>query len=136
MQEHLSCLQVITTVMRNIIVLFLPLLLLSGCTSQQPVARQATPGSHSERTAVGPEDVRITQDLRRLILADPQMSVNARNIFISTRGGVTTLSGAVDDEAEKSSVVAKARQVPGVKRINNQLEPLVKSVAGNNANVR
>lgn len=40
--------------------------------------------------------------------------------------GVVTLRGPVKSEPEKSAIEAKARQVAGVKRVDNQLEVEVK----------
>lgn len=67
-------------------------------------------------------DIDITASIRRAIMADKSMSVNAQNCKIITEAGVTTLRGPVESQAEKDAIEAKARAVPGVTRIDNQLE--------------
>ena len=46
----------------------------------------------------------------------------AKNIKIITIDGVVTLRGPVKSEKEKTDIGAKAQQVAGVKRVDNQLE--------------
>jgi hyperosmotically inducible periplasmic protein len=68
------------------------------------------------------KDLQITQDVRRALTDDKEMSVNARNVKIITRDAVVTLRGPVDSDAEKSKVEAKAKAVGGVARVESQLE--------------
>lgn len=69
------------------------------------------------------EDVRITADIRRAIMDDEAMSVNAQNCKIITeRSGVVTLRGPVESQSEKEAIVAKAKAVRGVTRVVNDLE--------------
>lgn len=78
-----------------------------------------TPIDQSEQTA----DVRITAAIRRAIMDDKSMSVNAQNVKIITeQSGVVTLRGPVDSQAEKDAIEAKAKGVAGVTRVDNQLE--------------
>ncbi len=67
-------------------------------------------------------DVRITADIRRAILEDTLMSVNAQNCKVITRNGVVTLRGPVASQAEKDAIEAKAKAVAGVTGVDNQLE--------------
>lgn len=67
-------------------------------------------------------DVRITADIRKAIMSDKSMSVNAQNCKIITAGGVVTLRGPVNSQAEKDGVEAKAKAVAGVTSVDNQLE--------------
>lgn len=67
-------------------------------------------------------DVEITQAIRKAVTADDSLSVNAHNVKIITNGGVVTLRGPVKSEQERASIAAKAQQVSGVTRVNNQLE--------------
>ena len=50
------------------------------------------------------------------------MSVNAHNVKIITKNGVVTLRGPVKSPEEKDTIAAKAKQVAGVKNVDNQLE--------------
>ncbi len=78
-----------------------------------------TPFDQSESSA----DIKVTAEIRRAIIDDDSMSVNAQNIKIMTdKAGVVTLRGVVHSQAEKSSIEAKAKAVAGVTRVDNQLE--------------
>jgi len=67
-------------------------------------------------------DLAITSNIRKAIVEDKALSVNAENVKIITNGGAVTLRGPVKSEQEKSAIEAKAKQVAGVSRIDNQLE--------------
>jgi hyperosmotically inducible protein len=68
------------------------------------------------------EDVRITREIRKAVVADDSLSTNAHNVKIVTIDGVVTLRGPVNSSAERTKVAAKAEQVAGVKRVDDQLE--------------
>lgn len=68
------------------------------------------------------QDLAITQEVRKAIVADDKLSTNAHNVKVITDGGVVTLRGPVNSSAEKAKVMAAAEQVAGVKRVDNQLE--------------
>lgn len=67
-------------------------------------------------------DRELTANVRKAIVADDDLSMNAHNVKIITRSGVVTLRGPVENAAERASVAAKAQKVAGVKRVDNQLE--------------
>lgn len=71
-------------------------------------------------------DIDITAAIRRAIMEDKSMSMNAQNCKIITESGVTTLRGPVASQAEKDAIGAKASAVSGVTRVDNQLEVKVK----------
>lgn len=78
-----------------------------------------TPMDQSESS----EDIRITAEIRRAIMDDDSMSMNAQNCKVITdETGVVTLRGVVDSPAERDMIEAKARAVAGVARVDNQLE--------------
>ena len=77
-----------------------------------------TTGDQSENEA----DRTITQNIRQVITADDSLSTNAKNVKIITNDGTVTLRGPVKSEKEKAEIEAKAKQVAGVKRVDNQLE--------------
>ena len=68
------------------------------------------------------DDVEITRDIRRAIVDDDTLSTNAHNVKVITIDGAVTLRGPVDTPQEKARVAAKARQVAGVKHVDNQIE--------------
>jgi osmotically-inducible protein OsmY len=67
-------------------------------------------------------DLKITQELRRAITSDKELSTNAHNVKIITKAGVVTLRGPVKDANERAKIAAKAKSVSGVSRVENQLE--------------
>jgi osmotically-inducible protein OsmY len=77
-----------------------------------------TPGDQAENE----QDRNITQEVRKAVTSDDSLSTNAKNVKIITNDGNVTLRGPVKDEKEKSEIEAKAKQVAGVKRVDNQLE--------------
>jgi len=68
------------------------------------------------------DDVELARQVRRAIVDDDSLSTNAHNVKIIAEKGVVTLRGPVNSTKEKASVAAKAQQVPGVKRVDNQVE--------------
>ena len=77
-----------------------------------------TPGDQGESET----DRTITQKIRQGVVGHDDLSTNATNVKIITRDSVVTLRGPVESEKERTTVVAIARQVEGVKRVDNQLE--------------
>jgi hypothetical protein len=90
----------------------------SGKNARDNTEAALTPGDQSNSEA----DIKITQSIRKAVTDDDSLSVNAHNVKIITNGGVVTLRGPVKSEQERASIAAKAQQVSGVTRVNNQLE--------------
>jgi osmotically-inducible protein OsmY len=67
-------------------------------------------------------DIKITADIRRSVMEDHNLSVNAQNAKIITNNGAVTLRGVVNSAAEKDSLGAKATASAGVTNVDNQLE--------------
>jgi hyperosmotically inducible protein len=67
-------------------------------------------------------DIKITADIRKAVVADESLSVNAQNVKIITRHGVVTLRGPVESEAESVKLGLIAKQTAGVTQVDNQLE--------------
>jgi len=125
--------------MKSITLLLLSMVLMVGCSKNQSEDKQVsqtvepdnsgrnvrdrddqtkTPGDQSENEA----DRTITQNIRQALTADDSLSTNAKNVKIITNDGTVTLRGPVKSEKEKTDIEAKAKQVAGVKRVDNQLE--------------
>ena len=123
--------------MKSITLLLLSMVLMVGCSRSedkqvsQTVApdnsgrnvrdrdnQTKTPGDQSENEA----DRTITQNIRQAITSDDSLSTNAKNVKIITNDGTVTLRGPVKSEKEKTDIEAKAKQVAGVKRVDNQIE--------------
>ena len=78
----------------------------------------ATPPDQAENDA----DLAITAKVREAVVDDKALSVNAHNVKIITSAGLVTLRGPVKNEQEKMAIEAKAKQVAGVTKVDNQLE--------------
>lgn len=77
-----------------------------------------TPLDQSEKK----DDVRITQEIRKWTHENDALSGDARNVKIITVDGVVTLRGPVLTQQERSSLVKKAQDTPGVIKVADQLE--------------
>jgi hyperosmotically inducible protein len=126
--------------MKSVTLLLLSMVLIVGCSKDRSEDKQISqtavepdntgrnvrdrnggtksPGDQSENEA----DRTITQNIRQAITADDSLSTNAKNVKIITNDGTVTLRGPVKSEKEKTEIEAKAKQVAGVKRVDNQLE--------------
>jgi len=123
--------------MKTFIVLLFAVFLVAGCSKDRAEDKQAavapdnsgrnvrdrdnqnlTPGDQSESEA----DRTISQNIRQAISADDSFSTNAKNVKIITNEGAVTLRGPVKSEKEKVEIEAKAKQIAGVKKVDNQLE--------------
>ena len=67
-------------------------------------------------------DRTITQQIRKQVVTQDDMSTDAKNVKIMTVDGVVTLRGPVQSEKERSDIGSVAKKVEGVKRVDNQLE--------------
>lgn len=77
-----------------------------------------TSGDQSDNS----QDIKITQQVRKAIVADGSLSMNAQNVKVITIGGVVTLRGPVNSPQEKAKITAAAERIAGVKRVDDQLE--------------
>jgi hyperosmotically inducible periplasmic protein len=67
-------------------------------------------------------DSEITAAVRRAIVKDDSLSLNAHNVKIITRDGTVTLRGPVESTTERTKIAQLAEKTAGVKRVDNQLE--------------
>ncbi|MGZ5007290.1 MAG: BON domain-containing protein [Methylobacter sp.] len=67
-------------------------------------------------------DVKLTAHIRKAVVADKSLSVNAKNVKIISRKGVVTLRGPVESEAESTKLQQIAKQTRGAVQVNNELE--------------
>ena len=126
--------------MKTFIALLFSIVLIVGCTKDRSGDKQVS------QTAVEPDnsgrnvrdrddqtktsgdqaenegDRAISQDIRAAITADDSLSTNGKNVKIITSDGTVTLRGPVKSEKEKADIEAKAKQIAGVKKVDNQLE--------------
>ena len=67
-------------------------------------------------------DIDLTAAIRRSVVRNKSLSLDAQNAKIITRNGVVTLRGPVENSAEKAKLQKIAQKTRGVKRVDNQLE--------------
>ena len=79
-------------------------------------ARSRTPMDQSN------DSVALVADVRRAITSDDSLSVKAHNVKVVVDHGAVTLRGPVASAQEKARVQQDAARVPGVTRIDNQLD--------------
>jgi osmotically-inducible protein OsmY len=67
-------------------------------------------------------DLDLTAKIRRTLVADHDLSMNAKNVKIITRDGSVTLRGVVESEAERARVEDEAIRIAGVLNVNSELD--------------
>jgi osmotically-inducible protein OsmY len=67
-------------------------------------------------------DIKITSNIRKTVVRDKSLSIDAQNAKIITRNGMVTLRGPVANEAEKMKLQQITQQTKGVVQVDNQLE--------------
>jgi len=67
-------------------------------------------------------DLRVTQDLRKAVMADSSLSLNAKNAKIITTPNAVVLRGPVDSEAERTKLAALAQSAAGPRQLIVELE--------------
>lgn len=83
---------------------------------RDPAAK--TPIDQNENEA----DIKITADIRKRVLEQPDFSVNARNVKIITADGKVTLRGPVATAAERDTINKIAHEIAGQDKVDSQLE--------------
>lgn len=77
-----------------------------------------TPGMQMENEG----DLRLTQEVRRIIVSDDSLSPNAKNIKIITRNSVVTLRGVLDNNEERRAINSRIREIRGVRHVEDLTE--------------
>jgi hypothetical protein len=67
-------------------------------------------------------DLKLTQSIRRAVMADKALSFTAKNVKIITKDGKVTLRGPVKTAEERAAIEADARNAAGSASIDNQIE--------------
>ncbi len=70
----------------------------------------------------GELDIKLTQSIRKALMADDTLSFTAKNAKIITNEGHVTLRGPVKTAAEKEAIYKKAVSAAGRGRVTNELE--------------
>ncbi len=69
-----------------------------------------------------PEDIKITQTIRKAVVKDDTLSMTAKNVKIITAGGQVTLRGPVNSADEKTKIESIAKAAARDAKVENQLE--------------
>jgi hyperosmotically inducible periplasmic protein len=77
-----------------------------------------TSGDQSNSSA----DLKVTQDIRRALMKDSELSMTAKNIKIVTADGQVTLRGPVKTAQEKTKIAQIAKSAAGGAQIVDQLD--------------
>jgi len=71
-------------------------------------------------------DIDLTRRIRKSIVQDKALSVDAHNVKVISRDGIVTLKGAVRSDTEKTIIDAKAIAVAGQGKVNNEIRIISK----------
>jgi osmotically-inducible protein OsmY len=66
-------------------------------------------------------DRQLTAKVRRAVVSDKTLSVEAHNIHITASGGAVTLEGTVKSDAEKQAIESKATEIAGAGKVTDNL---------------
>jgi hyperosmotically inducible periplasmic protein len=75
----------------------------------------------ADQQAETQQDRKLTQKIRRAIVADKSLSTYAHNVKIITVDGMVTLKGPVRSEEEKRTVEEKAAEIAGKGNIKSEI---------------
>jgi osmotically-inducible protein OsmY len=67
-------------------------------------------------------DPQLSARIRKSIADDDRLSVNAKNVSVSTSPNTVTLRGSVKTSEEKTRVESYAQRAAGSRHVNNELE--------------
>jgi hyperosmotically inducible periplasmic protein len=63
----------------------------------------------------------LTRKIRRAVVSDKDLSVEAHNIHITAQDGAVTLVGNVKSDDEKKAIEDKATEIAGAGKVTSQL---------------
>jgi hyperosmotically inducible protein len=106
----------------------LPLLLslvVAACAAQQPTVQLQKPAPAAESplvkaATVTVDDGTVASNVRTALRTEPMLA--DRNIDVRCMDGTVQLSGAVKNPDQRQRAEGLAREVEGVKQINNKIE--------------
>jgi hyperosmotically inducible protein len=67
-------------------------------------------------------DTELTAQIRSSTMEDKTLSTAAHNVKIITQDGKVTVRGAVNTQAEKDTILAKAREIAGQDNVTDNLK--------------
>ena len=95
----------------------------TGKSQQNPVATATPIPAKPAETSANDSDQKLTDQVRTAIQGGAaEASDVSKDVQLSASGGVVTIKGTVKSEEEKSRIESAAKAVPGVTKVENQLE--------------
>lgn len=82
-------------------------------------AQQETPAPAIQK--MSKSDRQLTAKVRRAVVSDRNLSIEAHNIHIAAQNGVVTLTGTVKSDEEKKAVEDKAAEIAGSSNVTDNL---------------
>lgn len=76
----------------------------------------------SENQKENKSDLKTTQKIRQRIVANSELSINAKNVKVITINDVVTLRGPVKNQVEIDIIVDTAKEIAGNDKVISQLE--------------
>ena len=133
--------QLLTVLAASILCLGARVALSQSATYSSSQAPSSVPADNSKSNKIDPSnasatadaqkndlsDVKISQSIRKSLMADKSLSTYAHNVKVVTVNGQVTLNGVVRSDQEKATVEAKAVSVVGQGRVVNDLKVSPKS---------
>ena len=110
--------------MKTILLAALAALALGACRREETVdttqttSATVTPVDQKNDRA----DIDLTASIRKTLVADRDLSMNAKNVKIISRDGNVTLRGVVDSDDEKARIQEEAVRIAGVLNVDNELD--------------
>jgi hyperosmotically inducible periplasmic protein len=141
--QMITCKQLIRNFMKKILVpLFSTLLMVYSSQGQQTTPSPSDAGSEAaaadntkrssseqnkstetaEQQSNSKDDLALTQQIRQAVMKEGSLSMNAENVKIIAQHGKVRLKGPLDSQQEKDTITAKAGEIAGKDKVDNQLE--------------
>jgi len=67
-------------------------------------------------------DIDLTASIRKALVRNGDLSMNAKNVKIISRDGNVTLRGLVDSDAEKAAIQDEAVAIAGIANVDNEID--------------
>jgi osmotically-inducible protein OsmY len=84
------------------------------------VAQDPPPPPQTQAPAAS-TDSQMTSKVRQALMNDTTTQPVASNVRVSTKNGMVTLRGKVDNAADKDAVIAKAKSIAGDSNVKDEI---------------
>jgi len=120
--------------MKNRLWLLLPLAFLAGCAENSPQGSAVyspalSPTSDHQQNRVygtadkaSAQDIQLGEEVRQLLMQNKKLAPPPSNVIATAHDGVVTLTGRVPTTRTKQEIHQQIAQLPGVTRVDDNLE--------------